>query len=97
MKVALSEGRLSQWEDLLDELDMQQVQVLRALNYIEPFGDSRADMRAAVMTSILAAGQCGAEIDPNKLKDYLGSEKDQEEIQSPNAAAATMRGVLPGK
>lgn len=101
MEIALSENRVSQWEDLLDELQPRQLTVLQAFYKICPWGDRRADLREATMASVVAhalhsfAGGRGEPIDPNKLKDYLAKPDDSRDAVSPEAAAATMRHVFP--
>lgn len=91
MRIAHSEGRLSKWEDLLDELDGRQLQVLQAFYQVEPWGDERADLREATMAAVLVKAFNGAEVDPNKLAHYLGSESEEAELVSPNKAAGMMR------
>jgi len=71
MRLALAEGRLTRWRELLDELTPTDLAVLRAYQSIEPWGDRRADLREAVMASILSRAINGDELNPNELADYL--------------------------
>ncbi len=99
MRLALSEGRLSKWEQLLDELDYHQLRVLQAYARIEPWGDKRADMREAWLAAGIMGSFCGEAPDPNKLMQYMtdGSEMaPTDQFVSPNAAATTMAQMFPG-
>jgi hypothetical protein len=91
MRIALSEGRLTKWEDLLDELDARQLQVLQAYYQVEPWGDERADLREATMAAVVAHAFSGAKIDPNKLAHYMSDESEEAELVSPTKAATMMR------
>lgn len=96
MRVALSEGRLSKWEQLLDEIDPRQFRILEAYYRIEPWGPARDDVRQAVMTAVLVKAMNGAEVDIDKLADYLAKPESQH-IISPQAAAELMERALRGK
>jgi len=99
MRLALSEGRLSKWQQLLEELTFHDLRVLQAYAKIEPWGDKRADMRDAWNTAnIMGALTVGEPPDPNKLIQYMAGEDEQksDEFVSPNAAAASMAQMFPG-
>lgn len=99
MRVALSEGRISKWQSVLQELTHHDFQVLQAYYHIEPWGEDRADLREATMASVIVCGMTGAEVDPNELKDYLRVDETKEKRKawpSPNSVAASMRQMHPG-
>ena len=104
MRIALSEGRLSRWEDLLSELTYHDLQVLEAYYHIEPWGEERADLREAIMATSIASSFAVGEIDPDeyverveKLAGYMEREESKPKFVSPNAAAMTMKTAFPGK
>jgi hypothetical protein len=94
MRIALSEGRITKWRELYHELTPRDVAELNAYFQLEPWGEVRADMREAVMTSAILAGQ-GHKIEPAELCKYLRDEEEKE--QSPNAVAAMMRQKFPSR
>lgn len=89
MRIALSEGRLTRWRDLYDELTPRDLAELSAFYAIEPWGDDRADMRTGFQNSILVGALTGAKIEPGTLTRYLSEEDDK--IVSPEQAAAMAR------
>lgn len=102
MRLALSEGRITKWRELYDELTPRDVAYLDAFHKLEPWGDARDDVRQAVMTSVLVAALNGADVDVAKLANYLGDGKQQgkaadkktnEEVKilSPEGAAMIFR------
>lgn len=102
MRLALSEGRLSRWEELLDELTPRQLVVLQAYYQVEPWGEARADLREAVMATSVAAAVSVRPIRKGdaikrveSLCNYMGGEEP--ETQSPNSMAAVMRGAFPSR
>lgn len=96
MRLALSEGRLSKWRELRDELTPRELTELIAYSSLEPWGDRRADIRQALMTSLLINATNGAQVDLHKLTNYLeADEADSEQFVSPDAAARTMTGAFP--
>lgn len=98
MRLALSEGRLSRWKELRDELTPRELNELIAYSSIEPWGDRRADIRQSLMTSLLINATNGNQIDLQKLTNYMESTEDDTEVfVSPNAAAATMSLAMPNK
>lgn len=102
MRLALAEGRLTKWRDLLDELTPRDLTILDAYSRIEPWGDRRDDLRVAVMTAFLASASSGQEIDPNLLTKYLADplellgekSKAGQRIVSPELAVAMFRRQL---
>lgn len=85
MRLALSEGRLTRWRALYDELTPRDVAELDAFYRLEPWGDTRDDLRQAVMTATVVAAISGHELDVTKLAHYLG----EEEVElTPDQAAA---------
>ncbi len=98
LRVALSEGRLSQWEQLLDELDFHDLQVLEAYYRVEPWGEGRADLREAVMATSIAQAFSAGEISGEEFAEqvqrlcgYLQPADEKSNPASPNAAAAMIR------
>jgi hypothetical protein len=96
MKVALSEGRLSRWQELFEELTPHDMAVLAAFSRICPFGPDRDDLRAAVNTSALIAAW-GGEPNWEALAGYMSHKKDLQhpEGASPNAVAMMMTMARP--
>lgn len=102
MELALAEGRLSRWEDLLDELTPRQLTVLQAYYKIAPWGERRADLREAVMATAISCALSLSPVSGQQASDrveilagYLGG--DEKQTASPNAAAAMMRGAFPSR
>lgn len=97
MRLARSEGRITKWREVLKENTFRDLQILAAFYQLEPWGEERADLREATMTSVLAK-VWGCDVDPNRLKDYLAAEneiEDYDEYQSPEVVAAMMRQMFP--
>lgn len=86
MRLALSEGRITKWRELYDELTPRDLAELDAFHRLEPWGDARDDLRHAVMTATIVAAISGREIEITKLAHYLGDE--QETVLTPDQAAA---------
>ncbi len=93
MRIALSEGRLTKWRDLYDELTPQDVAILDAYHQLEPWGDMRDDLRHAVMTASIVASFSGHKMDIDKLAHYLGDVKESK--VSANSTAAMMKQLFP--
>ena len=90
MRIAENEGRLSKWRELYNELTPQDLAVLAAYGRIEPWGQERADLRAAVMAVHLMPGAkdlTKSEIlaVARNMADYLS---DDAQHVSPNQAVA---------
>lgn len=96
MRLAASEGRLTKWRQLYDELNPRDVVELEAFSHVEPWGDRRDDMRHAWMTSVILKA-LGWESDPALISKYLKDESDGDGSMSPNAIAATMRQQFPSR
>lgn len=102
MRIALSEGRLSKWEQVLEENDFHQLQVLDAYYKIEPWGEARADLREAVMATSIACALSIGDISADdlaqrveRLTKYLGDgSTENPRPASPEAAAATIRAIF---
>lgn len=98
MRIAEHEGRLSEWETLLSELDPRQIVVLMAYRQIHPWPDDLENKRWAIGTAAICTAVSksmsvnGKECDPNDLLRVLQN-KPTKEVQSvsPNAAAAIFR------
>ena len=73
MSLADREGRLTRWEELLDELTTQQVVVLMAYHRLHPWGEEREDRRQAIMTAAIcsAVSMSGQSVDPSDLLSLL--------------------------
>ncbi len=96
MDVALSEGRLSKWEQLLNEMTYHDVAVLQAYAKVHPFGERRTDIRDAWNTAIIAGSLSGSPPEPGEIIKYLAEEESKDDgFMSPNAAAATMAQAYP--
>lgn len=93
MRLGLAVGR-PDWENLAKEMTPYQIQVWRAYEQIEPFGERRADMRMAVQTMNLLQAQSAsaftedqtAEI-VSKLMNYVGSDDRNDREPTPEQAA----------
>lgn len=57
--------------EMLDRMDSEEVVAWMAYEKLEPFGEARADMRAAMITSTLANVNRGAKQKPFTLKDFM--------------------------
>lgn len=108
MRIALSEGRISRWGEVLSELTPHDLQVIQAYYQVEPWGEDRADLREATMAALVAGAMSGAEVDPNDLKNYLSTDDGKDDRRakqhsgkrnwpSPNSVAASMRQMFPGR
>lgn len=95
MRLALSEGRLSKWKELRDELTPRELTELIAFWDLEPWGDRRADIRSALMAATISASN-GLEVDLEKLMNYIDVENEEfEKCVSPMSAAATISQIYP--
>lgn len=105
MRLALSEGRLTKWQDLLEELTYHDLAVLEAYYKIEPWGEARADVREAVMATSISASLSIGEVSGEQFADrvemllgYLSPDAEKkQQFSSPNEAAANFRQIFPGK
>lgn len=102
MELALSEGRLSKWESLLDELQPHQLTVLKAFYQLNPWGEARADLREAVMATSISCAMAAKPVPKHKaaerveaLQHYLHGK--QPEPASQNALAAAMKARFPSR
>jgi hypothetical protein len=96
MRLADDAGRLHEWRTLAAELTPQQLAELQAYRRLYPWQDDRDDLRHALMTSVVA-GAWGGEVDVGELAMYMEKMREQsleENVLSPEAAAAMMRGLL---
>ncbi len=57
--------------EMLERMDSEEVVAWMAYEKLEPFGEARADMRAAMITSTLANVNRGAKQKPFTLKDFM--------------------------
>lgn len=73
MLLAEHEGRLTHWEDLLDELTSRQIAVLMAYRKLHPWPEDREDKRQAIMAAAIcsAVSMSGKAVDPNDLLKLL--------------------------
>jgi hypothetical protein len=83
-KLARSVGRLDFW-NLLNELSPQELRAQQALMAVEPWGDDRADLRAAVHTVTSHKFQQPDDA-LDALTRYLKVQQHEEEIH-PDVAA----------
>jgi hypothetical protein len=92
MRLAAADHRLSQWEDLLDELTPRQITTLAAFQRIETWGEEREDNRVAVAVSAIctAVSVGGRVIDPELILEMLKPKKKPEGFSSPDQVAAMM-------
>ena len=96
----MSEGRITQWEALLD-LQPHQISVLQAYRQLHPWGDERADLREAIMATSVACAVSQAKVSPSKaaervvsLSSYMSGAQEPA-IKSPDTGAAMMRRTFP--
>jgi hypothetical protein len=99
MRLAASDHRLANWEELLDELTPRQVTTLQAFQRIERWGEEREDLRAAVGIATIASAvsMSGKPVDPQKIFEVLQPErtKPDDGCVSPNQVAAMMARAKP--
>ena len=98
MQLADREGRLSRWEEMLDELTPRQVIVLMAYQSLHPSGEEREDWRQAILTAAICSSVkfSGEAVDPADLLKLLKPPKAKKKVKkerdwiSPSAAAANV-------
>ncbi len=98
MRLALSEGRITKWQELRNELTPRELTELIAFWSLEPWGDRRADIREALMTAVIVSATNGEKIDLDRLTNYMDPDESRSttgEYSSPNAAAAAMSQMFP--
>lgn len=97
IRLSLHVGRLD-WENVLNELTPRQLHVLMAYTELEPWGDDRHDLRAAVNTQGVMAAMGAKNVDINPLARYLEiHESDAVDAASPDSAAAFMAQAMRGR
>ena len=99
MRLAAADHRLSQWEELLDELTPRQATTLAAFERIEKWGEEREDNRIAVAVAAIcsAVSMSGQAVDPVKILEVLRPRRmeSQEGFISPEQAASMMSRAKP--
>lgn len=97
MRLGLAVGR-PDWENLAKELTPYQIQVWRAYEQIEPFGERRADMRMAMNTIVAIQANREKPLGENTIDDlsrmltsYVDGCEEVEEI-SPDQAVQKLFG-----
>lgn len=85
MKVALSEGRLTKWRDVLNELDLFDAKVLAVFDKLNPFGGETGALQALSLNpfwfgmrgAVPEADEDGREMTPNEMAMHAAQQFPQ--------------------
>lgn len=98
MGLARSVNRLDFW-NVADELTPAEMVAWQAEYQLEPWGEARADQRAAVNTSFLVLSQCTKQPDDSQINDMMRALQtytpaqvaaEEQRFDSPAAAMALL-------
>lgn len=104
MRLAMALGR-HDWEQLLEEMTPRQVAVWQVAEQVQPWGERRADVRAAMNTLLLIqevrAGN-GHEVPRDTAVEIIKAlttyaTEEQDEVASPEEVAAILMTASRGK
>lgn len=79
--------------ELLDSIGSDELSEWRAFYQLEPWGEIRADMRNALLCSIIAKGLGGADISPEKFMVF----SDHEPVKEKGKGYKVMSAWFAGK
>lgn len=101
MRLAEHQGRLTEWEELLDELQPRQVAVLQAYRRLHPWPEDAEERRWAIGTAAIcsAISVSGKGVDPDDLLKMVRPKRKRKKERgwiSPNAAAAIANEISRG-